>query len=104
MWFKNEDLNILVFHSARLKSFGPRDTSEEEAFSRTLDIGEQGEAKREAKNENEAGERQRIETEGWGEERGFYRRSPKCPNSCYIIISRLNLAGIVDSRFYLISN
>ena len=48
----------------------------------------------------ERGERQR---EG-GEERGFYRGSPKCPKSCYIIISRLNLAGIVDSRFYLISN
>ena len=66
MWFKNEDLNILVFHSARLKSFGPRDTSEEEAFSRSSDIGEQGEAKREAKNENEAGERERRETEGRG--------------------------------------
>ena len=101
MWFKNEDLHILVFHSARLKSFGPRDTSEEEAFSRSSDIGEQGEAKREAKNENEAGERERRRG---GEEKGFYRRSPKCPKSCYIIISRLNLAGIVDSRFYLISN
>ena len=102
-------MHILVFHSARLKSFGPRDTSEEEAFSRSSDIGEQGEAKREAKNENEAGERERRETEGGGgggggEERGFYRGSPKCPKSCYIIISRLNLAGIVDSRFYLISN
>ena len=96
MWFKNEDLNILVFHSARLKSFGPRDTSEEEAFSRSSDIGEQGEAKREAKNENEAGERERRETEGRG--------GGRCPKSCYIIISRLNLAGIVDSRFYLISN
>ena len=59
-------MNILVFHSARLKSFGPRDTSEEEAFSRSSDIGEQGEAKREAKNENEAGERERRETEGRG--------------------------------------
>ena len=56
-------MNILVFHSARLKSFGPRDTSEEEAFSRSSDIGEQGEAKREAKNENEAGEREREERE-----------------------------------------
>ena len=63
MWFKNEDLHILVFHSARLKSFGPRDASEEEAFSRSSDIGEQGEAKREAKNENEAGEREREERE-----------------------------------------
>ena len=52
-------MHILVFHSARLKSFGPRDASEEEAFSRSSDIGEQGEAKREAKNENEAGERER---------------------------------------------
>ena len=59
-------MHILVFHSARLKSFGPRDTSEEEAFSRSSDIGEQGEAKREAKNENEAGERERRETEGGG--------------------------------------
>ena len=64
-------MHILVFHSARLKSFGPRDTSEEEAFSRSSDIGEQGEAKREAKNENEAGERERRETEG--EERGERR-------------------------------
>ena len=65
---------ILVFHSARLKSFRPRGASEEEAFSRSSDIGEQGEAKREAKNENEAGERERGERErveggvgGWGE-------------------------------------
>ena len=63
MWFKSEDLHILVFHSARLKSFGPRDASEEEAFSRSSDIGEQGEAKREAKNENEAWERERRERE-----------------------------------------
>ena len=62
-------MHILVFHSGRLKSFGPRDTSEEEPFSRSSDIGEQGEAKREAKNENEAGERERRETEGGGGER-----------------------------------
>ena len=49
LWFKNEDLHILVFHSARLKSFGPRDASEEEAFSRNSDTGEQREAKRWAK-------------------------------------------------------
>ena len=49
LWFKNEDLHILVFHSARLKSFGPRDASEEEAFSRNSDTGEQREAKRGAK-------------------------------------------------------
>ena len=86
---KNEDLHILVFHSARLKSFGPRDASEEEAFSRSSDIGEQGEAKREAKNENEAGERERerrereiVEGKGGMGGRGFYRRSPKCPKSC----------------------
>ena len=66
MWFKNEDVLILVFHSARLKSFGPRDASEEEAFSRSSDIGEQGEAKRGAKNENEAGERERREIESGG--------------------------------------
>ena len=71
---------ILVFLSARLKSFGPRDASEEEAFSRSSGIGEQGEAKREAKNENEAGKRERRERERL--EGGFYRRSPKCPKSC----------------------
>ena len=49
LWFKNEDLHILVFHSARLKSFGPRDASEEEVFSRNSDTGEQREAKRWAK-------------------------------------------------------
>ena len=88
MWFKNDDLHILVFHSARLKSFRPRGTSEEEAFSKSSDIGEQREAKRGAKNENEAGERVDREREwgrggrGGGGERGFYRRSPKCPKAC----------------------
>ena len=86
MWFKNEDLHILVFHSARLKSFRPRGASEEGAFSKSSDIGEQREAKRGAKNENEAGERADREREwgrgGGGGERGFYRRSPKCPKAC----------------------
>ena len=63
MWFKNEDLHILVFHSARLKSFRPRGASEKEAFSKSSDIGEQREAKRGAKNENEAGERADRERE-----------------------------------------
>ena len=73
-------MHILVFHSARLKSFGPRDTSEEEAFSRSSDIGEQGEAKREAKNENEAGERERRETEGGGRREGFIVALPSAQN------------------------
>ena len=61
LWFKNEDLHILVFHSARLKSFGPHGASEEEAFSKSSDIREQREAKRGAKNENEIGEREERE-------------------------------------------
>ena len=72
-------MHILVFHSARLNSFGLRDASEEEAFSRSSDIGEQGEAKREAKNENEAWERERRERErervGGGGEEGFIAAS-----------------------------
>ena len=79
MWFKNEDLHILVFHSARLKSFRPRGASEEEAFSKSSDIGEQREAKRGAKNENEAGERADRERE-WGrggeEREGFIAALP----------------------------
>ena len=79
---------ILVFHSARLKSFGPRDASEEEAFSRSSDIGEQGEAKREAKNENEAGTRERRERErdwrggggGGGKREGFIAALPSALN------------------------
>ena len=80
MWFKNEDLLILVFHSARLKSFRPRGASEEEAFSRSSDIGEQGEAKREAKNENEAGEREEREREREGRGEGFIAALPSVLN------------------------
>ena len=66
-------MHILVFHSARLKSFRPRGTSEEEAFSKSSDIGEQREAKRGAKNENEAGERVDRERE-WGRGEGGEER------------------------------
>ena len=72
----------MVFHSARLKSFGPRDASEEEAFSRSSDIGEQREANRGTKNENEAGEGERGEREwrerGGGE--GFIAALPSALN------------------------
>ena len=75
LWFKNEDLHLLVFHSARLKSFGPRDASEEEAFSRSSDIGEQREAKRGAKKwKRDRGERGREREAGGGE--GFIAAFP----------------------------
>ena len=71
LWFKNEDLHILVFHSARPKRFRPRGASEEEAFSRSSDIGEQRETKTEAKKwkrgRGEGGEREG----GGGKREGF---------------------------------
>ena len=69
-------MHILVFHSARLKSFGPRDASEEEAFSRSSDWGAARSKKGGEKMKTRQGRERKRERERGGGGEGFIAAFP----------------------------